>query len=292
MIPCCVSIDCSTGFASDKGPFGVVDKEGIWPIRHGVIKDPHALRLLIRHVLGLLNQQNLSETSLLIILPSNAQLKKQNEVVRGVLAPLDLAAVYIAEPAVMAAWGCALQNALVIDIGAQLTEVSAVWEGQLIFSESSPLAGEAIDRLVSGSGDLSEEELRKKKQKDDLNDILKKVFLQEHPSIVELVRSVLAQCEPEQRPSLLDRIIITGGSSACPSLSSIIEEALRTDLLAASEFTGDHQPRSLRIRTVPEYYPEIWRTATPQAAWFGGGVTAKCVFSDSRYVEKLVAEDP
>lgn len=101
------------------------------------------------------------------------------------------------------------------------------------------------------------------------------------PSLVDVVWNILHRCDPDKRPILLDHIIITGGSARHPLLRATLETALRVRL-PTSEFSGEHQSKTLRIRSVPEYYPEIWQRATPLAAWFGAGITAKCVLGDVR----------
>lgn len=116
----------------------------------------------------------------------------------------------------------------------------------------------------------------------------------EEPSLIDTVLAVLRRCDADKRPILLDHLVLTGGLSRHPLFKSRFEAALR-QRLPVSEFAGDFQSRSFRVRSVPEYYPEIWQRATPLAAWFGGGITAKCVLGDQKNYftrEDLVQHGP
>lgn len=101
------------------------------------------------------------------------------------------------------------------------------------------------------------------------------------PSLIDALLALLCRCDLDKRAVLLDHIILTGGLTRHPLFKSRFEAALRLRL-AASEFAGEFQCRTFRLRSVPEYYPEIWQRATPMAAWFGGGITAKCVLGDPK----------
>lgn len=102
----------------------------------------------------------------------------------------------------------------------------------------------------------------------------------ETPGIADAIMTVVNYCDADKRPLLLDHIILTGLSTKIP-MRNALEFHLKR-LLPVSEFCGESQSRGVRFRTVPEYYPEIWQKAGPNAAWFGGGITAKCVLNDSR----------
>jgi actin-related protein len=99
-------------------------------------------------------------------------------------------------------------------------------------------------------------------------------------TLVDTMKSILYRSDADKRVQLLDHVILTGCTSRLP-LRPILESSLRTHLVV-SEFCGESQSRNLHIRSVPEYYPDLWQRATPLSAWFGAGITAKCVLSDSK----------
>jgi hypothetical protein len=100
------------------------------------------------------------------------------------------------------------------------------------------------------------------------------------PALAQAIMTILSRCDADKRAMLLDHVILTGLTSRIP-LRAALETHLR-QLLPVSEFSGEFQSRSIRFRSVPEYYPEVWQRAGPNAAWFGGGITAKCVLGDAR----------
>lgn len=102
----------------------------------------------------------------------------------------------------------------------------------------------------------------------------------EQAGLAQVIITILSRCDPEKRSLLLEHIILTGLTTRIP-LQGVFESNLCRSL-PVSEFCGEHQSRTIRFRTVPEYYPEVWQKAGPNASWFGGGITAKCVLNDSR----------
>ena len=215
----------------------------------------------------------------------------------------------------MAAFGCATPTALVVSVGHATSEVAAIIDGDLDVSlyERLLVGGALVDETIrvkmtdKYGGDLkvaraTKENVALFSSIDTVDPELVNIFEplligelnQESPSlsIIGAIRTVLQRAESEMRSSLFDHIILTGPLSRNPLLATRLKHHLARELLTVSGNSGDSQLRSrildksgqpvIELRTVPAYYPEIWQRATPLAAWFGGGITAKCVLGDAR----------
>ena len=99
--------------------------------------------------------------------------------------------------------------------------------------------------------------------------------------IAYLVVQTIQRCDPDRRPILYDSIVLTGLTTRTPGFRAKFEAHLKS-LMYTSEYPADHQSKNIKIRGIPEYYPEIYERAGPVAAWFGGGITAKMVFPDPK----------
>ncbi len=234
--------------------------------------------------LGLM--EPLSDVMVLLVVPPTWGRDTLCECLRICFEKFGVAGVYVGEVPVLAALGCAQANGIVIDFGHEGTDVSVIWDGHLIRSRSEryPVGGRDIDQFILKY--VPSTELRTSKEKGE-GELLKEacnIYFEEREGVTglhHLILSVIRGVEAEKRPPLLDAIIVTGLASQLPSLKDRLIEAV-SDLLPVSEYCGDHQSNRVTVKHVPEYYPEVWQAATPVAAWFGAGITAKMVFPDSK----------
>lgn len=181
---------------------------------------------------------------------------------------LGVGTVVIEDKAVLAAFGCALPNALVVNVDHGVSEVTAIIDGEVVLGGQ-----EAVPVVIQGDTATANAE------------IFMNLFERQHnhavPTVLDAIFTVLKRCDMEKRPILLDHIILTGDVTKNPNLRVAFEHSLK-QALPASEFHGEYQVKAFKIRSVPDYYSEVWQMATPVAAWFGGGITAKCIFSDPK----------
>jgi hypothetical protein len=197
----------------------------------------------------------------------------------------------------MAAFGCAAPTSLVVVIDEVTTEVAAIIDGELVLSlyerlpcgikDIEAIAGKKIHEMVADGSDEETVLGYKRAISDGL-------FTQ----VTTAIQSILnRRADPEMRNQLFDHLILTGPATRNNLLGLCYKEHL-SQLLPASGNAGDAQVKrsalltnqaagglpgkSIDLRTVPTYYPDIWQKATPLAVWFGGGITAKCTLGDPK----------
>lgn len=234
------------------------------------------------------------------------------------LERLGVGGVYFGDAPLMVAFGCATPTALVVNVGHATSEVAAIVDGDLDMSlyERFPVGGALVDEIISrrkgaqqGEGHLKDARAIKENvalfsAPEDVDPELANIFEPlligapnpegsfTLPCILDAIRSILQRVEGEVKLALFDHIILTGLLSRNPLLATRLKYHLARELPTVSGNSGDNQLRarildkngqpSVELRTVPVYYPDVWQRATPLAAWFGGGITAKCVLGDSK----------
>lgn len=300
--------------------FGEHDEEhGIYPIQEGNIVNEAELEHLLRYVLQECLQlaTPLSDVPVLVIVPAAWREPVRLSLLRLFLERLGVGGVYFGDAPLMVAFGCATPTALVVNVGHATSEVAAIIDGDLDISlyERLPAGGALVDETISRKkGNPPHTESRKEARaiKEDValfsasdsvdlewEDIFEPLLVGPQnqgeaafPCILTAIRSILQRVDGEVRLALFDHIILTGPLSRNPLLATRLKHHLTRELPTVSGNSGDSQLRarildkngqpSFELRTVPVYYPEVWQRATPLAAWFGGGITAKCVLGDSR----------
>lgn len=298
--------------------FGEHDEQhGVYPIRDGSIVNETELEHLLRHILQECLQLStpLSDVSVLVIIPAAWRESVRLLLLHLFLERLGVGGVYFGDAPLMAAFGCATPTALVVSIGHATSEVAVIIDGDLDMSlyERLLVGGALVDATImekkSDRYGRDPQTARATKENGvlfaststvdpELLDIFEPLLVggshQEPapPSILDSIRAVLQRVEGELRPTLFDHIILTGPTSRNPLLAVRLKHHLARELLTVSGNSGDNQLKGrvldksgqpvIELRTVPTYYPEIWQRATPLAAWFGGGITAKCVLGDAK----------
>ncbi len=319
-LPTVVMASAVTAHADGTASFGL-DAEGlssqaragaIFPIAHGEIVDEERFEELLLHVLldrlGLgSSPAQLADVRLLLVISPDFSRTTRSDIQRILLK--HVAVLYFGEAPLMAAFACACPTALVIQVGHNSTKVSAVVHGAIPSSACHvvlPIGGkdvpgeEACKREPPLAGCSGEATSPAPHSPPACNPFRALFFgapasthadasgAPPHGAILDAIRIVLAACDQEHRVTLMDHVVLTGGASRSALLRAALEEGLAA-VLAISEYPGEHQPRSFAIRSVPEYYPEIWREATPLAVWFGAGITAKCVLNEGGGRSRLIS---
>lgn len=287
------------------------------PIVGDRVADFGLLEELWRHVLGteLGLMEPWGDVHVLLVVPPSWGRPALAECMRIFFERFGVAGLYIGEAPVLAALGCAQASAVVLDFGHGGTEVSLVWDGHLVRSaaERFPVGGADVDRFIAaqlaGDAELQppagadpEAVARALKEtavaeggrlafafqgaplraaRAGVRQEAARLYTEGAWGLQHLVHALVGRADAERRPALLESLVVTGRASLLPGLEAGLAAALQA-LLPVSEYAADLQSPKLAFRRVPEYYPEVWERASPVAAWFGAGITAKMVFPDPK----------
>ncbi|PFH51034.1 hypothetical protein AMATHDRAFT_143549 [Amanita thiersii Skay4041] len=107
--------------------------------------------------------------------------------------------------------------------------------------------------------------------------------------VQEVVGQAVGQTDVDQRPYIWQGLFVTGDITRRVKGMSIALQSRLAPYLIQPDLITDIQPRSIRVLNVPEFYSEYRETGNGYAAFLGGSITAKIIFSDSNgknYVSK------
>jgi rod shape-determining protein MreB len=216
-----------------------------------------AARLLVEHAVAMTRPPKGRPVYGVIGAPSRASIDNKAAVLAAACNAFD-AVMIVSEPFAVAYGMNRLSDTLVIDIGAGTIDLCPI-HGTFPSEECQvtlPLGGDFIDeqlfkliRQKYPEAQASLNMVREIKEKYgfvhnvnekaivtlpaagkprpfDLSDVLKAACQMIVPPIVEAVRDIVVQADPELQPRLLNNIVLAGGGSQIKGLDRVIEEAL------------------------------------------------------------------
>lgn len=130
---------------------------------------------------------------------------------------------------------------MVIDLGAESTDIGIVRDGVLAFSRSIPVAGEALTRAVSQSLNIASSQAEEYKKtyglkKDQLEGKIKNAVDPVFRIITEEIKKAIHFFQSEEKGDPPSSILISGGVSNMPELSSELTTALGIEVALADPF--------------------------------------------------------
>lgn len=156
-------------------------------------------------------------------------------------------------------------TSMLLDIGSSATDMSVVKDGNIVFSRSIPVAGEAFTRSVSqglGVTVQQAEEYKKTygldssqlegKVKTALDPVLKMV-------VDEIKKAIHFYSSENENTETLSSVVITGGASTMPNLVSYLTENLGIETVVGDPFMKMNLDPDTLKSLVP--YASIYGTA-------------------------------
>lgn len=134
------------------------------------------------------------------------------------------------------------RTTLLADFGAQTTDIGITRAGNLVFSRSIPMAGEALTRAVMQTLGVDYQRAEEYKKAYGLNpNVLEgKVagaLLPIVKGITNEIKKAISFYQTEEKGETPKDIIISGGTSTLPSLSSIITKELNLEFTISDPFS-------------------------------------------------------
>ncbi|MCF8055101.1 MAG: rod shape-determining protein [Desulfocapsa sp.] len=249
------------------------------PLKNGVIKegtarDEEAVKELIRHLISLV-QSSKSDTKIRAVVGVPAESFKMNKIaLKKAVAEFAEALFVVSEPFAVAYGVGALDNTMVIDIGAGTVDF-CIMHGTVPTEEDQ--------RTVLTAGDYIDQQLftflKERYPQADFNLNMIRRFKEEHsfvgkieknveveipvegkstvhnitdevkracesilPAIVESTLELIAKFDPEYQDTIRENIILAGGGSQINGLAEYLEEAI-----------GEYGPTKVRVVEDPLY---------------------------------------
>ena len=266
-----------------------------------------------------ISRESFDQVQLTLVLPSQLialQLPLRSKLIKTIYERLNVAGVFLAEVACMAALGSAHGTALVLNFESEGVEVGAVNDFALVTSavEYFPIGSSSFRKELIKSSNLIAENPKILKFYDPNNDpsdpspkftittiknetftipietfieAFRKVFVEScglNLNLIDVIESVLERVDFDRRAITLNHIIINGNfiipyPIICSCLQSIL---ISSPILSISDYPADFQPTAISFRSIPEYYNEIKDRGNDSIAWFGASLTGKYAHSDSK----------
>lgn len=178
--------------------------------------------------------------------------------------------------------------------GADLEWARALRESAHLYSHPASKVAEKKTEDDTEGGEEASISFQGKNIPTTLTETMFSPLFQPGTGLLEAIRELLLKCDTEHRLIAFDHLILTGGTSRHPLLALELRRHLAERVVTISGNAGEHQLRlkssvssgisGIELKTVPTFYPDIWQKATPLAAWFGGGMVAKCVLGDPKSI--------
>ncbi len=227
-------------------------------IREGTARDTEAVRELIHHLIDLIRPSKGQKIHAAVGVPAEA-LKVNKLAIRDAVSEYADALMVVSEPFAVAYGLGALNNAMIIDIGAGTVDF-CVMHGTMPTEEdqrSLLLAGDYIDRQLQGllhekypQATFSEVGVRQYKEEHgyvgstngavsvkvpvqgkftehDITKELKSACESILPAIAEAATDLISRYEPEFQEQVRRNIYLAGGGSSLKGLAASLEEALK-----------------------------------------------------------------
>lgn len=271
-----------------------------------------------------ISRESFDQVQLTLVLPSQLialQLPLRSKLIKTIYERLNVAGVFLAEVACMAALGSAHGTALVLNFESEGVEVGAVNDFALVTSavEYFPIGSSSfLKELIKSSIPIAENPkiLKSYDPNNDPSDPLpkftstttttstiidetftipietfieafKKVFVEScglNLNLIDVIESVLERVDFDRRSITLNHIIINGNFIIpYPIICSCLQSILiSSPILSISDYPADFQPTAISFRSIPEYYNEIKDRGNDSIAWFGASLTGKYAHSDSK----------
>lgn len=159
------------------------------------------------------------------------------------------------------------QVVMIVDSGATTTNFSIVSSGILLFTHSTALAGEAINRTISSAFNFehAQAEEYKKVYGLDPQHFQGKVFSAIKPivdSIVEEIRKSMIFFQDKNSNQSIKSIILTGGTALLPGLVPYIANALAIEVQIGNPWSPPIVADTTSVLTVPPRDMPIFGVAT------------------------------
>jgi rod shape-determining protein MreB len=233
------------------------------PLQNGVIKegterDETAVRELIAHLIGMAEAGPADEICVAVGVPAEA-LKVNKQAIRNAVSDLAKKLMVVSEPFSVAYGLGALDNTMIIDIGAGTVDF-CIMHGTVPLEEdqrSLLTAGDYVDdqlfKLLTEKhpeADFTLNMVRRFKEKHgfvgdpkrrikveapvdgkftqfDITEEMRKACESPMPAIIETVIDLIASFDPEFQESVRNNIIVAGGGSQITNLDSYLTDAMK-----------------------------------------------------------------
>ncbi len=270
-----------------------------YPLQDGVLKeasdkDLEAAHELMKHIIELAEPKSGDKVCGIIGVPARASVANKGQLLKLAEDLMDIAMV-VSEPFMVAYGQNKLNNAIVIDVGAGTIDVCAMRgtvpgpesqvsvlkggnyiDGLLETAIKDSYSGVQIDRYLAQSikeryGFVGEPEqnvviglrINGKPADVDVTDAIRVTCETILGDIVENVKRMLLQFDPESQTEALANLVLAGGGSRIRGLAPMIEAHLRdygnvkVTLASDPDFAGAEGALKLATELPPEYWDQI-----------------------------------
>lgn len=207
------------------------------------------------------NEQTSSTSVLLIAAPKNI-VEKYVKVIR--LAGLTPISAETELTAIARSLSPDKGTFMVLDLGSSATDISIVKDGNIVFTRSIPVAGEAFTRSVSQGLNVTpaQAEEYKKTYGLSLDQLEGKVRNALEPiirTVVDEIKKSIQFYQTEEKGDIPSSVIITGGASVMPDLAGYLTEATGIETVVGDPFSKIQlDPETLKSLSS---YSSIYATA-------------------------------
>lgn len=203
------------------------------------------------------------QTSVLLVASPKAVVEKYIKVLR--IAGLTPVSAETELTAISRSLSPAKGTSLLLDIGSSATDIAIVKDGQVHFTRSIPVAGDAFTRAVSqglGIGIPQAEEYKRTYglSESQLEGKVKKALEPVFKMVTDEIRKAISFYQSEEKGEAPTSIVITGGSSTLPEIIPYITSALGIETVVGNPF--------LKINLDPE----ILKNLTPYESIYAAAV--------------------
>ncbi|WDG80787.1 pilus assembly protein PilM [Pseudomonas chlororaphis] len=152
---------------------------------------------------------------------------------------VDLEACALERSFALAAGSPVDRTVALVDIGATLTTLSVVHEGQIIYSREQLFGGHQLTEHIQRRYGLSIEEADLAKKQGGLpDDYVSEVLQPFQEAVVQQVSRSLQFLQASGPQRQVDSILLAGGSASVPGLAPLIEQRLGLPVLISNPFVG------------------------------------------------------
>lgn len=305
-------------------PARLPEAGAVHPVQRGVIVDWDVMEDLWRYILyNQVGWELGNEGQILIAEPTFTSKATRERLVQLMFEDLNVAGLYCAEQSLLSLYALGRLTGCVVDIGHGKIEIAPILEGAVIYNalKTLEIGGQDLSALLGRQlaerhpeSRLDPAEVQKIKEEHcevplnhDVYDAsaadwqsveytlpdgqvialgrerlaLGEALFQpsilgsDEPGLVEQVLQCVLQCVPsESQKAVMESVVLVGGTATMKGLDT---RFLADTTLAA--------PPSLRpsLLKVPDYMPDA---TLKNAAWMGGAILAKVVFSQNQHISK------
>lgn len=130
---------------------------------------------------------------------------------------------------------------MILDLGSSATDMSIVKDSNTVFTRSIPIAGDAFTRAVSQSLEISPVQAEEYKKTygllaDQLEGKVRKALEPIFKVIIDEIKKAIHFYQTEDGGDVPSSIIITGGASIMPNITTYLTESLNIETIVGNAF--------------------------------------------------------